>query len=226
MAHRRRITAEQLRSGDDLTRAMAGIGMRFASAPLKDPNIEDTLVAASIEGMERGDLRILSVLATWIGVHRRWINADRLTRATADLTMPRTRAFWSAVATWSAPDRRFARMAHLHSGSPVDLLEVGTAFQIRRRGEDPRFEGSCLRVPAGVLRDRIDDVDRPRELARSHGTYRRRVLIGPSYRADMWAALTRNPLLSAADLAREAYGSFATAWQVKSDFAILEKGED
>jgi hypothetical protein len=47
--------------------------------------------------------------------------------------------------------------------------------------------------------------------------------MGPSYRADMWAALARNPSLSAAALARKTYGSFATAWQVKSDFAIFGK---
>jgi hypothetical protein len=222
MAHRRRIAAAQLWSGDHLTRAMAGIGMRFAVTPEKDPNIEDTLVAASIEGMERDDLRTLSVLTTWIGVHRRWINADRLTRAVTALTAQRTRAFWSAVAGWSAADRRFVRMARLHCEPPYNLLEVGSAFQIRRRGEDPRFEGTSLRVPNGVLRDRIEDVDTPKELASAHGTYRQRVLMGPSYRADMWAALTRNPSLSAAALARETYGSFATAWLVKSDFTILK----
>ena len=225
MAHRRRIIAEQLRSGDRLTRAMAGIGMRFAVTAERDPNIEDTLVAASIEGMERGDLRTLSLFTTWIGIHRRWINVDRLTRAVMDLTVPRTRAFWSAVASWSASDRRFARMARLHSGPPIDLLTVGTDFQIKRRGEDPRFEGSCRRVPAGVLRDRPSDVDPPGEISRTHTAFRRRVLMGPSYRADMWSALERNPLLSAAALAREGYGSFATAWQVKGDFAILESAE-
>ena len=52
-------------------------------------------------------------------------------------------------------------------------------------------------------------------------TYRYRVLIGPSYRADMWATLDREPGLSAAELARRSYGSFATAWKVKQDWALL-----
>ena len=52
-------------------------------------------------------------------------------------------------------------------------------------------------------------------------TYRRRVLLGPSYRADMWAALDANPALSAAELARRTYGSFATAWHVLQDWAVL-----
>jgi len=45
--------------------------------------------------------------------------------------------------------------------------------------------------------------------------------MGPSHRADMWAALDANPSLSAAELARQTYGSFATAWQVKNDYRLL-----
>jgi len=44
----------------------------------------------------------------------------------------------------------------------------------------------------------------------------------PSYRADMWSELDRGPDLTAAELAHRAYGSFATAWQVKQDWALLE----
>ena len=93
---------------------------------------------------------------------------------------------------------------------------------MRSAGEDPRFAGSALRVPAGVLRDRKADVLTPAELAGRHGTYRRRILLGPSYRADMWAELDRDPSLTAAELARRTYGSFATGWQVKQDRALLE----
>lgn len=43
----------------------------------------------------------------------------------------------------------------------------------------------------------------------------------PSYRADMWATLELDPTLSASELARQTYGSFATAWQVKHDRELL-----
>lgn len=46
-------------------------------------------------------------------------------------------------------------------------------------------------------------------------------MIGPTYRADMWAALEADPDLSAAELARRTYGSFATAWHVRRDFALV-----
>jgi hypothetical protein len=55
--------------------------------------------------------------------------------------------------------------------------------------------------------------------------YRARVAIGPTYRADMWAALDRDPTLSAAALARRTYGSFATAWHTRRDYSLLLEAE-
>ena len=77
-------------------------------------------------------------------------------------------------------------------------------------------------MPANVLRDRAADVLAPPELAKRHRTYRQRVMMGASYRADMWAALESNPSLSAAKIARTAHGSFATAWQVRRDWELLK----
>lgn len=224
MAFRREVAPATLLDGEALTRAMTGIGMQFAATPERDPNIEDTLLAASVSGVERGDLRTLAVLVTWIGMHHPWINADRLHRAVRSHDRPRVLAFWAAVGHWLAKDRRLARLMDVYRGERLDLLQSGTEFQVRRRGEDPRFAGGPLRIPAGVLRDRAADVLSPRDLAARHRGYRQRVLMGPSYRADMWAALDRQPNLSLTDLARRAYGSFATAWQVKHDWQILKAG--
>jgi len=221
MAFSRATTALQLPQGDGLTSAMIGIGMAFAGRAAAAPNIEDTLVAASMEGVERDDLRTLSVLVTWIGIHHSWINADRLIRAVKAQKSSRLRAFWAAIARWLHGDRRFARLAVLRPKHRGDLLRVGSDFQVSRRGEDPRFDGGPMRVPAGVLRDRPADVLAPAELARRHRAYRCRVLMGPSYRADMWAALEAEPSLSAAELARRTYGSFATAWHVKNASRVL-----
>ncbi|MCP4603750.1 MAG: hypothetical protein GY847_25075 [Proteobacteria bacterium] len=215
------IAPSELPCGENLTRAMAGIGMRFSAKPAADPNIEDTLIAASFESMEHDDLRVLSILITWIQIHHPWINADRLTRAVTSKQSPRVQAFWASTAARLHKDRRFSRMAKLYAGPRIDILSVGTDFQVSRKGEDPRFESTYLRVPAGVLRDRPSDVITPSDLARIHRTYRQRVLMGPTYRADMWALLQSEPSLTASELARRTYGSFATAWQVKHDFKIL-----
>lgn len=221
MAYSRPLLPAVLPEGEMLTSALIGIGMNFAGEGAADSNIEDALLAASVEGMERDDLRVLSVLATWMDVHHPWVNADRLHRGAEALTAPRVRAFWSTIGHWLRKDRRFDRFTALHRGRRVPLLRVGNEFQTARRGEDPRFRGTALLVPAGVLRDRRADVMVPMELARRHTVYRRRVQMGPSYRADMWAELERDPAMTPSDLARASYGSFATAWQVKKDWALL-----
>ena len=221
MGFRRRAGPEARPEGEQLTRAMVSIGMRFAANAEDEANVEDTLYFAAIEGMEAGDLRVLAVLVTWFGVHHARINVDRLTKLVDEQAPVRARALWSALAMWQAKDRRYARLAALHRGARLDLLATGTDFQLRRHGEDARFVGTCLRVPANVLRDRAEDVLGPEELARRHAAYRQRLMMGPSYRADLWAALTAEPTVSAAELARRTYASFASAWQAKRDFAVV-----
>lgn len=221
MAHKRNVVPVYELDANELTSAMVGIGMNFAAEPTVDANIEDTLLFASIAGMEQDDLRVLAVLTTWLGVHTPFVNADRLIRLVRAQTSKRVRTFWCAFAQWQDKDRRFARLAQLHKGPKVDLLAVGSKFQLKRHGEDHRFAGTALRVAANVLRDRPDDVLSATELAKHHGPYRWRVIIGPSYRADIWAALDDDQSSTVAELARRTYGSFATAWRVKRDFGLI-----
>ncbi len=204
-----------------LTRDMVGIGMSFAAEANPSAPIEETLVHASAAGMDDHDLRVLAVLTTWVRVHHAHINADRLVRCASEHGSERVHAYWAAVERWLSKDRRFARLAKLHKGAPLDLLPVGTDFQIARRGKDERFAGSSLRMPAGTLRDRDADVISPEVLVRRHAGYRNRVLMGPTWRADVWTVLEQEPDVSVAEAARRAGCSFATAWQVVQDFRLL-----
>lgn len=126
----------------------------------------------------------------------------------------------------SCVHRRFARLRQLYTQPPIDLLPVGTAFQIGRRGEDARFDQTALRVPAGALRDRKADVLSPQLLARQHTGYRNRVMMGPTWRADVWTVLQKAPEVTASEAARQAGSSFATAWQVVRDFRLLRPTEE
>lgn len=206
---------------DELTARMVGIGMNFAAIPQVDADIEATLVHASALGLVDDDFRVLAVLTTWLSKHHAHVNADRLVRLAGTETSQRVRAYWASIAAWLAKDRRLARLGLSYTGPVVDLLPVGTDFQLKRRGEDPRFAGSKLRVPAGTLRDREADVLSPEALARQHAGYRNRLLIGPTWRADVWTVLERAPDLTVAAAARQASCSFATAWQVVQDFKVL-----
>ena len=221
MAFNRATSPEPTPAPDTLTARMVGIGMNFAAKADADADIESTLLHASALGMDEGDLRVLAVLTTWLGVHHTRVNADRLVRLVGAHPSARARAYWAAIATWLKKDRRLGRLASEYDGAPIDLLPTGTEFQIKRRGEDDRFTGSYLRVPKGTLRDRRQDVLSPEVLVRRHAGYRNRVLMGPSFRADVWTALDQAPDLSIADIARKASCSFATAWQAAQDYRLL-----
>ncbi len=224
MVFRHATAQEPAPAPDVLTARMVGIGMLFAATPQVDADIECTLVHASAAGMIAGELRVLAVLTSWLGVHHTHVNADRLVRLVLAHPVENIRAYWSAVATWLVKDRRFARLIKAYVGRPVELLPTGTEFQIKRRGEDVRFVGSKLRVPTGILRDRAQDVLAPAVLIQRHAGYRNRVLMGPSFRADVWTAIEHEPKQSIAALARKASCSFATAWQTVQDYRLLHPG--
>jgi hypothetical protein len=222
MSFKRQLAPRAPLVDEALTGALVGLGFALAASLAEDePNLEDTLLAASLEGLERSDLRVLALLTTWLEVHAERVLADRLVALVTEQPSARVRAFWSMLPALHPSDRRFARPSALGPPERIDLVPVGTAFQLRRHGEDPRFARSALRVPAHALRSRPEDVLDPPRLARQHRAYRWRVLLGPTYRADMWAALEVTPSLSAAELARRTYGSFATAWHVRRDATVL-----
>jgi hypothetical protein len=223
MAFKRATLTKTRLPSDVLTARMVGIGMNFAAMPEPDADIEATLVEASITGMDEHDFRVLAVLTTWFGVHHAYVNADRLVRLVSKQESDRVRAYWAALARWQAKDRRFARLMKLFRGAPIELLPVGNAFQIGRRGEDDRFVKSKVHVPAGTLRDRADDVLAPTELACCHAGYRNRVIIGPTSRADAWTAWERGHGASVSEVARRAGSSYATAWQAGMDFRLLQR---
>src|SRR5258708_8263524 len=150
------------------------------------------------------------MLVTWFGVHSSCVNVDRLKHIVSEQSSERVRACWAALAHGQEKGRGFVRLSKLYTGPQQDLLDLGTEFQIKRHGVDPRFKGSVLRVPANVLRDRLADVLSPADLAKRHCAYHYRVMIGPSYRADMWAALERNQELSTPELDPNTSGSFTT----------------
>ena len=78
----------------ELTARMVGIGMNFAAAPRVGADIEATLVHASELGMDEGELRVLSILTTWLGVHHAHVNADRLVRLVAESPSLRVASRW------------------------------------------------------------------------------------------------------------------------------------
>jgi hypothetical protein len=213
-------------TGSELTRNLIGIGIKIGSVGrAENPNIEDTLVAGAIEGMQ-GDYRVLSLTTDWFTIHYERLNVDRLTALVKELGQSRVKAYFAALAKFLSTDPRFKRLSRCYRGPAVSLLEEGTDFLIQRNGEDERFRESCLKVPNKTLRHRPDDIESPEELAKKHRDYYYRVLVGPSFRADMISLLERDPNLSPSELARRTYGSFQTAWCVIKDLSLLNYVQD
>ena len=73
---------------------------------------------------------------------------------------------------WLGKDRRYAGLESLHCNEPLDVLEVGTSFQMRHHSPGARFRGGSVRVPANVLRVRSPDVLSPGDLGRkTYGSF-------------------------------------------------------
>ena len=221
MAFSRSALADLLPLAVDLTAQMAGIGMNFATHPRADADIEATLVHASACGMVDGDLRALSVShdVAWRAPRPRQRRSARAVRGCASF---RARARVLVLRRQLAPQGSPPGPARQRLPWRAGRCAPGrNRLQIKRRGEDERFVSSKLRVPRGTLRDREDDVLSPEALVRRHAGYRNRVLMGPTWRADVWTVLEHAPDLSVAEVARRVSCSFATAWQAAEDFRLL-----
>jgi hypothetical protein len=97
MGYSRAVAPTSAPETDALIEDMAGIGMNLGGRANHRANIENTLFFASEEGMDRADLRVLSVLVTWLGVHGASVNVDRLAKLIEAGGSKRVRAFWEAV---------------------------------------------------------------------------------------------------------------------------------
>ncbi len=226
MSFKRVLHPLEFATGNKLTSDLVGIGFRLAApTPNEEPNIEDTLVAASIEGIVREDFRVLALLVDWLSIHVDRVNVDRLTKLVASLPYKPVKAFWAGIAHWQRTDPRMKKLRKVHPKQRVDLLAEGGDFLIQRNGEDERFAGSPFRVAAKTLRHRPSDILSASDLAKKHAAFRWRIVIGPSYRADMWALLEADSELKPTDVAKRSYGSWPTAWSVKRDWGALHSGD-
>jgi hypothetical protein len=206
---------------DDLTPKLIGVGFKLGGAAELNANIEDCLIAAAAEGMA-GDFRILSLVTDWFFLHQKFVNIDRLIRALKQIKDSRVKCYFSSIGKWLQKDSGYKKLSKIYRGEILVLgLTPDYKFLIKRNGEDERFIGTKLLVANKTLRSRPDDIVSSKELAAKHQDYFYRVLIGPSYRADMISHYLRNPTLTASQLAKNTYGSFATAWEVMKDINLL-----
>lgn len=222
MGFKRIVNLEKYPSGVELTKMLTGLGIKLGGSDYtKNVNIEDTLIAGVVEGVS-GDYRVLSLITNWIEIHHEIVNADRLFRAVNVIKEKKVKAYFANLSCIIAKDSRFKKFKSLYKGERIFLgLTDDYNFLVKKNGEDERFLNSKLIVANHTLRNRKEDIFSIKEMAKFHRIYYYRLLIGPTYRADMIANLTLKSDLTASELAKSTYGSFATAWDVLKIFNLL-----
>ncbi|MDO9181966.1 MAG: hypothetical protein Q7U04_06140 [Bacteriovorax sp.] len=207
--------------GEELTPKLIGIGFKLGGFAEENVNIEDCLIAAATEGVG-GDFRTLSLLTDWFFIHHKFVNIDRLLRALKKIKDPKIKCYFGAIGKWLQKDGGYKKLSKIYRGEAHLLgLTSDYKFLIKRNGEDERFVGSKFLVANKTLRSRHEDILTSKELALRHQDYYYRILIGPSYRADMISKYINNSSLTASQLAKNTYGSFATAWEVMKSINLL-----
>lgn len=239
MSFKREIIPNEYKTGDEFYADLLGIGFKLSGDKIRsNPNIEETLIAASMEALINHEPRVIFLLTDWISLHFERVNVDRLLQlleALDEKVFHAVRVYWCANAQRMKLDPRTSvrKLRRIYSGPIRNITALmenipnapddGTELLIMKNGEDDRFKGTCLRVPKLYIRHRLRDVMTPEELARSHIPYRYRIMMGATYRSDMWAALRLNPELSVGDIARFSFGTFEMARQVRRDYLIVKR---
>jgi hypothetical protein len=224
-------TVPEVFSGAALDVAMRGIGMRVGASRLPESrasaDLERTLVSVVHEALPN-DFRLLGVLLAWLEVHQERVNVPRIGRLIQEAARtPLTKAWWAAIGVWlGREDARWRALSKLYAGPRQDLDDpTVTTLQVQRSGEDARFQGGPMRVHSKLLRSRTADVEKPAVLASRHPLYFLRLLLGPNYRADVWAALDEQPDATPAQVARVVGCAYETARSVAKDWALAQSVE-
>ena len=223
-----------IQSGNQLDSSLRAIGFNvFCDRKSTDPNIEETLISASIEAVNGRDNRLGGLVVDWMTIHSARINVDRLTKFVNQLnndTYKFVRVFWCANAQrLFTKDQRFKRLSQIYRGRRINLVDCLTYKKRKRtnllialKGQDERFTNTCIRLPKGYFSERSKQIFPASVVAKNHLTYRYRLMMGPSYRADVWGLIKRNPNISAYALAKKAYCSYRTAYITKKDYEMLK----
>ncbi len=224
-----------IKTGKSLDNDLRAIGFNLSGRKKSiDPNIESVIISASIEAVNNKDNRIGGLLVDWITVHYLRINVDRLTKfifSLSDSDYKFVKIFWCANAQrLFIKDQRFKRLSELYKGRRINFADrfirkgqkKMTKMLIEIKGEDERFKRTCIRVPKGHFSERPHQIFPVSVIAKNHLPYRYRVMMGSSYRADLWALLDNDSSISAYALGKKAHCSYRAAYMAKKDYELLK----
>ena len=231
-----KLNAFIIKKGKSLDSDLRAIGFNLSSRKKSiDPNIEASVISASVEAVNNKDNRMGGLLVDWITAHSLRVNVDRLTKFVSSLSESDykfVKIFWCANAQrLFAKDQRFKRLSELYKGIRINFADrfsknkkqKVTKMLIEIKGEDERFKKTCIRVPKAYFSERPHQIFPVSLVAKNHLPYRYRLMMGSSYRADLWALLDSDPNISAYALGKKANCSYRAAYVAKRDYEILKE---
>lgn len=211
---------------------LASVGIKFnlpagqTLDPIAAP--EDLFVQITADAVINGPGREFACMLSWIQEYGNLLHVAVLEKLLLKHPMPEVRAVWAAIGLWQSKDSRFRRLTGLYNGKRITLRPPWAAELTRlqladpKQGEDPRFQGTPVRIPAQVAAHRPDkNVKTLSHILATNHLLANRVRFGPNYRADLWTWLEHDPTLSISQLRKHTGVSQGQCSRVKSDYMVL-----
>jgi hypothetical protein len=95
----------------------------FDGSREESPDLEETIMRATMCGMEDDDYRVLSLATQWLETHALILDLERIGGFLSANGHPRTRAFWCAIGQMFAHHPRFTPLTHFHTGGRMNLIK-------------------------------------------------------------------------------------------------------
>jgi len=206
-----------------LSDKLVAIGFRLSSSrkrsrSILQVDIENTLLEAIMALPD--DLRLASLLFTWIKIHGNYVIVEKLRKRAHALGIE-TDPWYRALAAF-AVENKYHKWKPLlaHRAETVYLLPPELSlFPIQRKGAVEWLEPYGILLPEGTLRIREDDILTPKELIQRNAQYRNRYLYGPSWRADIITAIEQG-CTSPMEISRLIGCSYEPAYRVFNEYQM------
>lgn len=205
------------------------IGYSDSNAPVSklslfDYDIEETLIEACYESQT--DLRLLSILATWITIHGDFVIVEKFFKKARDFEKYRGRnPVLNLVAAQGiiAGFHKWKKWITCSPKSPEypvkpSLLKGSIDFH----GPNQELAKYGVLVPKSFLRIRETDVLTHEELAKANLQYRNRLIYGCSWRSEIISAIECG-VVNPAAISRLVGCSYEPAYRISKEYLLAKR---
>ena len=156
-------------------------------------DIEKTIIESVLEFNK--DLRLASLIFTWIKVHGNYVITEKLQKLFYKLSSPEmVSIYWfSALAVFAHEhcNYKWKKLITKPKSEVFLFNEEITRSAVKLKGENTLLKKYNFILPENTLRIREMDVLSIKELLKNNLQYKNRYLYGPSWRADIITAIEK-----------------------------------